>query len=185
MDPFSAAFFNQQNLVRTQPSVIIQYLQDAFNDLTQPREVQAYLDGITAATTMWPAEQLTWSDGMALAARDHCDDIIQNGVWSHIGSDNSTPSERMQRYGTIIGISSEIVDGGALTAIEAVNGIFADPGDIVSHVHRRMMMSENYTVMGAAHCSAADRIGQTVIVLYAEDYVISREGQQRVDFEAH
>jgi uncharacterized protein YkwD len=42
---------------------------------------------------------LKWSEGLALAARDHCNDIGQSGIQSSVGRDQSSVFDRIARYG--------------------------------------------------------------------------------------
>jgi uncharacterized protein YkwD len=46
-----------------------------------------------------PLSELTWSDGLALAARDHCLDAGSHGIKGTIGSDLSSTFDRINRYG--------------------------------------------------------------------------------------
>ena len=43
--------------------------------------------------------KLEWSDGLALAARDHCLDAGSNALNGTLGTDGSTYFDRIQRYG--------------------------------------------------------------------------------------
>jgi uncharacterized protein YkwD len=38
---------------------------------------------------------------MALAARNHCKDMTENGAFNNIGSDLSSVNTRLEAYGTI------------------------------------------------------------------------------------
>ena len=42
---------------------------------------------------------LEWNEGLNLAAKDHCDDIGPTDTFGHFGSDESTPFDRISRYG--------------------------------------------------------------------------------------
>jgi len=43
---------------------------------------------------------LEWSDGLYLAAKDHCTDAGANGLTSWLGSDGSNPGTRIAKYGS-------------------------------------------------------------------------------------
>jgi uncharacterized protein YkwD len=51
--------------------------------------------------------ELQWSEGLALAAEDHCKDIGPLGLTTHTGTDRTQPWDRITRYGQIRGFSGE------------------------------------------------------------------------------
>jgi uncharacterized protein YkwD len=48
-----------------------------------------------------PVAELVWSDGMSLAAKDHCHDMGASGAIGAAGSDGSSYIERLSRYGNL------------------------------------------------------------------------------------
>jgi uncharacterized protein YkwD len=42
---------------------------------------------------------LEWSEGLNLAAKDHCDDLGNKGLFGHYGTDESSPYDRISKYG--------------------------------------------------------------------------------------
>ncbi len=67
-------------------------------------EVLALVNGARAERNLPP---LQWDAAMATAAREHAVDMMAHGVVSHIGSDGSTPLERLHRAGVDCQFGSE------------------------------------------------------------------------------
>jgi len=59
----------------------------------------AVVESINALNAQKALPPLEWSEGLALAARDHCLDAGRYGLVGYIGSDGSTPPDRIERYG--------------------------------------------------------------------------------------
>jgi len=51
----------------------------------------AWIEAIAEITKAKPLKELNWSDGLALAAHDHCNDSGPKGRTGHYGSDGSDP----------------------------------------------------------------------------------------------
>lgn len=69
-----------------------------------------------------------WSDGLALAAQDHCDDVGGKGIVSHSGSDGSKVWHRMERYGEAFGTMGENLSFGKSYADEYMISLYIDDG---------------------------------------------------------
>jgi uncharacterized protein YkwD len=60
-----------------------------------------------AAKALYDLEQLEngklpaleWSEGLNLAAADHCRDLGPKGLFGHFGTDESSPFDRISKYG--------------------------------------------------------------------------------------
>lgn len=42
---------------------------------------------------------MDWSESLNLAARDHCNDLGKQGLYGHFGTDESSPFDRISKYG--------------------------------------------------------------------------------------
>jgi uncharacterized protein YkwD len=85
---------------------------------------------------------------LTAAAQRHADDLAQNGVSGHIGSDGSSPHSRIADAGyTWIGYTGEIVywgTGSRATPSAALDGWMASP------VHRAIILDCGFTAAGFA-----------------------------------
>jgi len=72
-------------------------------------------EAVEALKWQSPMEPLKWDDGLALAARDHCEDIGSKGLVTHTGSDASEVFERIGRYGRPTGMQAENLSFGSVT----------------------------------------------------------------------
>ena len=61
----------------------------------------AYIEAIEFLKIQQSLKPFRWSDQLALAAQDHVNDIGPKGMVSTIGSDNSMPTDRINRYAQI------------------------------------------------------------------------------------
>jgi uncharacterized protein YkwD len=92
--------FTVQNQLRTNPKSFIPFLQaqlKSFNGkwlmnaalgipLKTVEGPKAWKEAIQFLREAEPLEPLFWSDGLALAAIDHCDDIGKKGIIGHKGT---------------------------------------------------------------------------------------------------
>ena len=96
---------------------------------------------------------LTWSDGLALAAQDHCADSALRGTLSHEGGDGTRVKERVLRYGTVVGeISENLSFGKSGRPDEYVTGLFVDDG-VEDRQHRYTMLNPMFNLVGVAYCA--------------------------------
>lgn len=95
-----------------------------------------------------------WSDTLYMASKTHCDDIGPKGTFSHTGSDDSSPSQRIYRYTSSSGSTGENLSAGTTAAEDIVMQLYIDDG-VSSRGHRTNMMSTNFTYEGTATCTHA------------------------------
>ncbi len=88
---------------------------------------------------------LTVSPQLAAAAAAHSQDMAQNNFASHIGSDGSTPWDRIRRTGYSYGSAAENIAAGYLTARDVVQGWYNSPG------HRQNMLNCDLREIGVAY----------------------------------
>jgi uncharacterized protein YkwD len=87
---------------------------------------------------------LVWNDDLERAAAVHSLDMMSNDFFDHIGSDNSTPSMRLDRVGYKWSACAENIAQGQASEQEVVAGWLKSTG------HCKNIMGRDYTEMGAA-----------------------------------
>ena len=112
--------------------------------------------------------ELTRSTAMDRAAADQAADQAQSGKIGHTGSDNSTPSEQLSRYGTWQIMAAENISYGPTTGAEVVRQLVIDDGFLVRG-HRIMLLNPVLEKTGVA-CGPHPRYSVMCVMTYAGDY---------------
>lgn len=86
---------------------------------------------------------------MTRSAADHANDIGPKGISGHTGSDGSSMSDRISRYGDWMGKIGENIDFGGKTAKDVVLSLLVDDG-VSNRGHRGSVMSSEYVKVGIA-----------------------------------
>lgn len=107
------------------------------------------INALLATTSMPP---LTWSNGLTKAALDHVLDTGPKGLTGHTGSDGSTMTSRIQRYGTFPqgGTWAENITYGSSTPQDIVRSWLIDDG-VTSRGHRKNLLNPQLTQIGIAN----------------------------------
>jgi uncharacterized protein YkwD len=113
-----------------------------------------------------PAFEL--SKGMSMAAADHLRDIGTKGKYGHYGTDGSTPSDRLKRYGTPRVGAAENLGFGEKTGRRMVIMLLIDDG-VPGRGHRKTMFNPKYKVTGIA-CGPHAEFGQMCVIDFAGGY---------------
>jgi len=92
---------------------------------------------------------LAWSDSLGQAARLHSEDMSSNGFISHMGSDDSTPTDRMERVGYRFMRAAENVALGQRTPEQVMDAWMSSEG------HRRNILDPNLTEIGVGFSNYA------------------------------
>ncbi|MDR2576344.1 MAG: CAP domain-containing protein [Treponema sp.] len=87
--------------------------------------------------------------GLSQAAKDHVTDTGPKGAVGHDGTDGSSMSSRINRYGTWRSGASENISYGYNTAREIVLQLLIDDG-VTSRGHRKNIMDKNSRYVGVA-----------------------------------
>ena len=112
---------------------------------------------------------LEWSDGLAQAARDHCQDQSTHGFTSAIGSDGSSYFARQARYGQVRGPQAENMTFGKNNGSEYIYQLYINDGN--SHRNdRKKIMNAQFKKTGIAYCPHPLSQGMIVIV-YASEFL--------------
>jgi len=88
---------------------------------------------------------LTEQGQLTEAARAHAMDLACNLIFSHTGSDGSSPFDRMTRFGYRFWSAAENIAAGQASAVAVVQGWMDSPG------HRENMLNPNFTEIGIGY----------------------------------
>ncbi len=124
------------------------YIHIGTNTPIETKEgVAAVNEAIAFLKSTTPVPLLKVSRGISRAAQAHTKDQGPKGLMNHEGSDNSTPGERMNRFGTWENTCGENIDYGNHTAQEIVIQLIIDDG-VKDRGHRKNIFNPNYRVVG-------------------------------------
>ncbi len=111
--------------------------------------VRALDQAIAFLESAAPVGPLGWDEALFLAARDHAWDQSRTAEIGHVGSDGSTMSQRIERYGNWRGRIAENIDYGDSEARRIIINLIVDDG-VASRGHRRNIFNPDLKVAGAA-----------------------------------
>jgi uncharacterized protein YkwD len=94
-----------------------------------------------------PLQPLTLSPGISRAAADHCAEQI-DGQLGHDGSDQSSPGDRISRYGSWSATWGENISYAQRTARGVVISLIVDDG-VRSRGHRKNIFNPKFNYAGA------------------------------------
>lgn len=176
--PSANAILREINRFRRDPlvySVGLAKLKQQFNgnSMTYPES------GITVETTegiaalrqcvedlsqLGPLPEITLSDALCNSCCIHLDDMQEHGFCSHIGSDESTPEDRLSRFGKHREQCAENIVFGVRTAREVVYHMLIDDG-APERGHRLNLLNTAFRFAGVACGSHPSNKVATVLVL--------------------
>ena len=174
--------FKSQNLLRTNPFTFESIIESQINlfdadwktirdrfkgEVTTTTEgISAWQEAFMALDAVPKMRALVWSDELALAADDHCEDMGQNGMTGHTGSNGSTLKDRVARYGTSTGtVSENLIFGQQASGQDYILSLYIDDG-MVDRPHRKNLLSTSHTHTGIAHCQHKTK-GAMLVIVYA------------------
>ncbi len=111
--------------------------------------IRALDECINALQVTKPVPSLFPKEGLALAARDHVRDQATTGAAGHAGSDNSTPIDRISRYGKWDISAGENIDYGNGDARRIVTSLLIDDG-VTSRGHRINLLNGAFKFVGVS-----------------------------------
>ncbi len=157
-----AGIIEQTNLARANPSAYADKIakwQPYFdgNVLRLPGEiplrtnegVSAVEEAVAVLKATDPVPTLSFADGLSLAAADHVKDQSADGKTGHDGTDGSSPSDRVSRYGEWQKTLGENISYGPDTAEKVVMSLIVDDG-VSDRGHRENIFNPDFRVMGVA-----------------------------------
>ncbi len=179
LSPVESEIISEINLARTQPKAYAAFLEEtkkyySSNQLRYPsRPVELTVEGLSALEeaisflrAQNPLSPLKVHKGMSLAAKDQARDLGTSGNTGHRGSDGSTPTMRVSRYGDWLNsIGENIVYQTSTTARESVMGLIVDDG-IAGRGHRKNIFDSTYNVAGIALGERSDQ-GTLCVITFA------------------
>lgn len=148
------------NLARTDPSAYAEYLIDfkrfylgkyieiaGRTPIITKEGAAAVNEAIGFLKAANPLPPLVVSKGISLAAKVHAADQGPKGVMSHQGSDNSSPLDRMLRFGQVEGSWGENIEYGSNSAREIIMQLIIDDG-VPDRGHREKIFDPGFGVVG-------------------------------------
>ena len=126
-----------------------------------------------------PLQPLEWSDGLALAAEDHCKDQGSSGTKSHRGSSGTQVWNRLRLYGSYTGSVGENIITGEKTGSEYMIEMYVDDGT-ESREHRKAMSNPVYKMIEIARCKHNSREKFMVVAVYASNFEINEHGKREI-----
>lgn len=184
--------FNQQNELRMFPHTFIPMLSDRamqFRATTySPANGSPTSETIEGSSAVEDAiadlrfrstsmlNKLEWSPGLALAARDHCQDAGKLGLIGPLGSKGSTPATRVARYGDAgSALGENLAYGGTQSGLEIILQLLIDDG-VTSRTSRKLLFDPRWKYTGISTCAHATRTMMTSIVYAASDFKFNQNG---------
>jgi len=107
------------------------------------------LDEAIAQKEKKPLKALKVAEGLSKAAQDHAADQAAAGVFTHSGTDNSTPWIRIGRYGAWKLKAAENMGTGFNNGLDIVRQLIVDDGE-PDRSHRRNILNRKLTRVGIA-----------------------------------
>lgn len=109
---------------------------------------------------------LIWHDVLSTAARGHSEDLMRNNREGHIGSGNTSPSQRVQRLGIPNARVGENVAYANLTPEDAVRAWMNSPG------HRRNILNREYTHLGVGFVQRVEGSRASYVTYWTQKFGI-------------
>ena len=122
---------------------------------------------------------LEWSDGLAMAARDHCLDAGSNGLTGTLGSDYSTHFDRIYRYGEPGWHVAQNMAFGARKAGDDVVMRLLTNNKRSHKTSRQIIFDNRWTLAGVSSCEHSTHTFMTTIV-YAKKFRLHEEGKAKL-----
>ncbi len=117
------------------------------------------------------------SDGLCHAAADHVVDTGGIGITSHTGTDGSSFTKRIARYGTTSGAVSEVIDYGARDAAEVILDLLVDDG-VANRGHRKSVLDPRWHYVGIA-CGPHSVLRTMCVIDFAAGYQNGKQAPQK------
>ena len=178
-DELAKQLFISQNKIRKDPTSFIPKLKHwstKFRKNTlfllneNPLETFEGLQGIEEAMRFLSVQkavpELTYSEELSKAAKDHAIDMGENGLIGHDGSDGSLLSDRIERYSEWDDSCAENIDLGFKVADNIILNILIDDGS-EGRNQRINLFSTNYKYIGIG-CAKHKDYNHCSVFIYAK-----------------
>lgn len=153
--------FDEHNRIRKNPKAYIPLLEkqleyfkgnvmykpdDPVGIMTQEGPA-AFKECIKFLKSQAPVKELTLNISLSRAAQDHANDIGPKGLTDHIGSDNSEPADRIEKYLTWDITIAENLDFGGKSGEEILVSLIVDDG-VKNRGHRANIFKDDIKYIG-------------------------------------
>lgn len=112
------------------------------NDSGKENEILLLINQLRTSANIKP---LKMNEKLTIAARLHSQDMACNDYFSHIGSDDTSPYDRITKQGYSYSAAGENIAGGNSSPQTIVDGWISSEG------HKRNMLSENFSEIGIGY----------------------------------
>ena len=135
--------------------------------------ISALDEAIKALNKQKPLSRLEQRLGLSKGAKDHANDLGENNIAGHYGSDRSDPFTRISRYGSWDGadgnIAGENISYGPPTLAEwHIIQLLIDD-DVPNRSHRKVLFNTEYQHTGSA-CAPHPAFRIVCVMTYATDF---------------
>lgn len=181
VDPLAWDIFTAHNTARTDPKSIATILQGQiqyFDGFTlwlpdKPGKITVegpnlWKEAINFLNNQNPVPTIGWDDKLAKAAQDHATDLGKNAMTGHIGSDKSTPAQRIMRYGSPNTFAAENIACGATAGMDVVTQLIIDD-DVPNRAHRFTVYNPAIKLAGV-FCGPHPTFRTCCIIDYVDDW---------------
>ena len=172
--------FKCHNDIRTNPFSYISKLKDLLPYFTDKLYHHPLEDAITTyegsevieeaiqyLKSLKPVQELTYSEEISKACRDHINDIGPKGLTNHIGSDGSNITDRIEKYCEWDGIVAENLDFGFKEGCNVVMNMIMDDG-VKERIQRKNIFNKEFNYIGVG-AGPHKIFGIGVVVGYAKN----------------
>lgn len=169
LSPLEQNIIDEINRVRTNPASYAKWIEENRKNLPYKPQKEKVVDEtikVLNSTSALPA--LTILPGINAAAKDHLDNQLPTGYFSHKGTDGSTVDKRLKRHGQLEGGSAE---NAAFMGSDDAKGFVLSwiIDDVISgRDHRKNILNKNYLFTGIAcgqYPSSTKLAGLTLCVM--------------------
>ena len=179
LEQLAKDIFTEHNYLRKNPQSYIEKLERVSNfywgkyfrhPLEIPIEtyegIQGIKDTIEFLKIQKPVKELTFSEELSFAARDHVIDIGDNNLYGHRGSNKNTLNDRIEKYIDWNGLISESIQYCYQFAGNIIMSLLIDDGSKDKH-QRLNLFSEDFNYVGIA-CGAHRKYQLCTVINYAQ-----------------
>jgi len=164
---------NEMNRARENPGAYALVVEKEGSQSSGPNSKTAIMEAVRFLEKARPLPPLAWCPPLALSAQSHVNDTGAAGATGHTGTDRSSPSRRMARFGTVVGYGGENISYGCQTARAIVLSLIIDEG-VSGRGHRKNIFNPNFKLAGVATGKHA-RYGIMCVTDFADAFISKGE----------